>query len=243
MVGLGVLSVHLGCPVLAAGPCCVTRRSGFGGTTRRCTRGLLSGCAGKVRSSGVVQLAAPPTLGPMRHTQTIPFTLAALLLSCAHAAGPVAAPPSPYVGQQTGSIKALSDVEVDGYLKGEGMGMARAAELHHFPGPRHVLMLAKELALTDGQRQETERLFDTMHAKAVTDGARYIVAERELDAFFGHGGDPTPGAFAELVARAARLQGEVRAAHLEAHLAMVKVLTAQQIAAYDRLRGYENGPK
>jgi Spy/CpxP family protein refolding chaperone len=174
----------------------------------------------------------------MRLTRTTTYALATLLLgACAHAPAPVATQ-SPYVGQQTRGIKALSDAEVDGYLKGEGMGMARAAELNHLPGPRHVLMLVRELGLTDAQRQETERLFDTMHAKAVAAGEQYVAAERELDAFFAHGGDLTRGTFAELVARAARLQGEVRAAHLEAHLAMVKVLTSEQIASYDRLRGY-----
>ncbi len=174
----------------------------------------------------------------MRFIRITSYALGAFLLgACAHASPPVATQ-SPYVGQQTRGIKALSDAEVDGYLKGEGMGMARAAELNHLPGPRHVLMLAGELGLTDAQRQETERLFDTMHTKAVAVGKEYVAAERELDAFFAHGGDPAQGSFLELVARAARLQGEVRAAHLEAHLAMVKVLSPQQIASYDRLRGY-----
>jgi hypothetical protein len=39
-------------------------------------------------------------------------------------------------------------------LKGEGMGMAKAAELNGYPGPTHVLTLAKELALTESQLQQ-----------------------------------------------------------------------------------------
>jgi len=35
--------------------------------------------------------------------------------------------------QETREIKALSTEEVDGYLKGEGMGLAKAAELNGFP--------------------------------------------------------------------------------------------------------------
>jgi hypothetical protein len=175
----------------------------------------------------------------MRHAQSTLCTIAALLISCARPEAQTGPPPSAYLGQQTRTIKALSDVEIDGYLKGEGMGMARAAELNHYPGPRHVLMLAKELGLTDRQRGQTERLFDTMHAKAVAAGAKYIAAERELDVFFATNDAYSPSALADLVARAARLLGEVRAAHLDAHLAMAKALTPSQVATYDRLRGYE----
>jgi Spy/CpxP family protein refolding chaperone len=37
----------------------------------------------------------------------------------------------------------------------------------------------------------------------------------------------------------AELRGKLRAAHLKAHLAMKRVLTPEQIAIYDRSRGYE----
>ena len=36
----------------------------------------------------------------------------------------------------------------------------------------------------------------------------------------------------------ATLRGELRLAHLRAHLAMKTILTPEQIEAYDRLRGY-----
>ena len=45
----------------------------------------------------------------------------------------------PYSGQQGRMIKALSSKEVQGLLQGKGMGMAKAAELNQYPGPRHVL--------------------------------------------------------------------------------------------------------
>lgn len=38
---------------------------------------------------------------------------------------------SPYAGQQTREVKALSTQEVDDYLNGRGMGFAKAAELNH----------------------------------------------------------------------------------------------------------------
>ena len=38
-------------------------------------------------------------------------------------------PATPYAGQQTRTIKALSDDEIAALRNGEGMGMAKAAEL------------------------------------------------------------------------------------------------------------------
>ena len=51
-------------------------------------------------------------------------------------------PLSPYAGQQTRAIKALSPEDLAGLLNGEGRGMAKAAELNGYPGPVHVLELA-----------------------------------------------------------------------------------------------------
>ena len=45
---------------------------------------------------------------------------------------------SPYAGQETREIKALSRDEINGYLSGDGMAFAKAAELNHYPGPKHV---------------------------------------------------------------------------------------------------------
>ena len=41
----------------------------------------------------------------------------------------------PYAGQQTRAIKALSDDDIAALRAGEGMGMAKAAELNGYPGP------------------------------------------------------------------------------------------------------------
>ena len=54
---------------------------------------------------------------------------------------------SPYAGQEKREIKALSQEDVEGYLTGQGMGFAKAAELNQYPGPKHVLELARELRL------------------------------------------------------------------------------------------------
>src|SRR4030065_1872841 len=52
---------------------------------------------------------------------------------------------SPYAGQETRGIKSLSDREVQEYLAGRGMGLAKAAELNNYPGPAHVLELSDRL--------------------------------------------------------------------------------------------------
>src|SRR5262245_41365728 len=77
-----------------------------------------------------------------------------------------AEPLSPYIGQEQQEITALSAEEVQGYLSGSGMGLAKAAELHHYPGPRHVLDLAEPLQLSAEQRQKTQSIFEEMRTEA-----------------------------------------------------------------------------
>ena len=62
---------------------------------------------------------------------------------------PAMADVSSYAGQEMRAIKSLSPQEVADLLAGRGMGLAKAAELNHYPGPRHVLDLARELDLTE----------------------------------------------------------------------------------------------
>ena len=66
----------------------------------------------------------------------------------------------PYAGLQTREIKALSHEQMEDLAAGRGMGLALAAELNGYPGPRHVLELATQLSLTDEQRNSIQRLFD-----------------------------------------------------------------------------------
>jgi Spy/CpxP family protein refolding chaperone len=94
------------------------------------------------------------------------------------------APPAPYAGQHNRPIKALSDDDIAALLKGEGMGMAKAAELNGYPGPRHVLDLAAQLKLTPDQRQQVQAIFDRMSASAKPFGAELVERERVLDQLF-----------------------------------------------------------
>ena len=77
---------------------------------------------------------------------------------------------SPYIGQESREIKALSEQEVDAYLNGKGMGYAKAAELNQYPGPRHVLDMAEQLDLTEEQSKKTQAVFDAMKSAAIAFG-------------------------------------------------------------------------
>lgn len=145
--------------------------------------------------------------------------------------------PSPYVGQQHRSIKALSAGEIEGYLLGNGMGFAKVAELNHYPGPKRVLDLAGELGLTEQQRTQTEYVYKKMHYEAVFHGERLVEKERRLDEMFSQQNAREKGA-SILIEEIAGHLGRIRAAHVTAHIAMRSILSPEQIAAYDRLRGY-----
>ena len=43
---------------------------------------------------------------------------------------------APYAGEAGRDIKALSPQDVDAYLNGQGMGLAKAAELNGYAGPK-----------------------------------------------------------------------------------------------------------
>lgn len=143
----------------------------------------------------------------------------------------------PYAGEQSRDIKALSPGEVKQYLSGAGMGYAKAAELNQFPGPMHVLELADKLGLSAQQRVEVKRLMDAHKAEARAIGARFVESERAVDALF-RSGKADQAALAEAVRAAAALAGEYRLSHLETHRRTRGLLTPEQVARYDQLRGY-----
>jgi Spy/CpxP family protein refolding chaperone len=152
--------------------------------------------------------------------------------------GAVAQSSSPYAGQEKRAVKALSEAELRDLTEGRGMGLAKAAELNSYPGPAHVLELASELGLSDAQRTASESLVAPMRERAIALGRQIIEAERDLDhAFADRSIDHDY--LRRQVAKIAALTGELRAVHLETHLAQRAILTPDQIARYDALRGYQ----
>jgi Spy/CpxP family protein refolding chaperone len=151
------------------------------------------------------------------------------------------APRSPYAGWEGRPIKALAPEEVERLLAGEGMGYALAAELNRYPGPRHVLDLADSLELSAAQRDSVEAIRARMNDRAVVLGRALVAAEAALDSSFASGAIDR-ATLRVGTAEIAQLEGELRAAHLEAHLETRGVLADDQVARYDVLRGYAVGP-
>jgi Spy/CpxP family protein refolding chaperone len=144
---------------------------------------------------------------------------------------------SRYPGQQSRSIKALSEEDIAMLENGDGMGMAKAAELNGYPGPRHVLALATQLRLTDDQANRIAALRDRMSAAARPLGLELIDRERRLDQLFANR-EITPERLTVETATIGDIQGRLRAVHLAAHLATRTILSPEQATQYDQLRGY-----
>lgn len=175
------------------------------------------------------------------HRLALPIALAALAVAFVSASQPLAAQePSPYAGLESRPIKALSVEQIEQYRNGEGMGLAMAAELNDYPGPKHVLELASQLELTDEQRRAVQATYDTMHAEAVRLGEAIVERERRLDAMFAEA-SVTEETLRQALDEIGRLQAELRRSHLAAHLETRKLLEPAQIERYSALRGYAGG--
>ena len=144
---------------------------------------------------------------------------------------------SPYAGQQSREVKALSDPEVKDLLAGAGMGMAKAAELNRYPGPMHALELADRMELSAEQRERLTALMHRHKGAARKLGERVVALERELDALFA-AGRATPGEVERLTLAIGEAQGRLRADHLKTHLETTAMLTSDQVDRYVRARGY-----
>jgi len=118
------------------------------------------------------------------------------------------------------------------------MGMARAAELNHYPGPRHVLDFASKLQLSEVQQSKAQEIYDRMHDKAVRLGRVILDKEEEIDDTFKKD-DVDSNRLKTLVMEIVRLRGELRLVHLLAHIEMKRVLSGGQIEKYDELQGYK----
>ena len=143
----------------------------------------------------------------------------------------------PYAGLQKRTIRALSEERVADLLEGRGSGYALAAELNHYPGPKHVLELATELHLSQEQEQVAHDLFTGMDQNAQELGRQLVMLETEMDQSFRLG-EMTENTLNHATSQIASIEGQLRMAHLVTHLRMKAVLTTEQVAHYDQLRGY-----
>ena len=149
---------------------------------------------------------------------------------------------NPYASERERPVKALSPEETSDLAAGRGGGLAKVAELNHYPGPKHVLDLKQELKLTEPQLREIERIHAAMDQEARGLGERIVARETELEARFA-GRRADEASARPLFVEIGQLRGELRFAHVKAHLATARVLSAEQIALYDQLRGYKDKDK
>lgn len=148
---------------------------------------------------------------------------------------------SPYAGEQSRAIKALSPKEIDDLTQGRGMGLAKPAELNRYPGPMHAVELAEPLKLSSRQRQMLAAVMARMSTDAKALGAELLGLERDLDAAFATRAIDVQR-LKDLTEQIGAKQGALRAVHLVAHLETAAALSAEQIARYDVLRGYAGAP-
>lgn len=146
----------------------------------------------------------------------------------------------PYAGLQTREIKALSREQMGDLAAGRGMGLALAAELNGYPGPRHVLELGTQLSLTDEQRSKVQGLFDSMRSEALPLGQKLLSAESDLNRAFVER-TITAEKLEAMTAGIGELQGKLRDTHLKYHLATAALLNPDQLRRYNDLRGYTAG--
>lgn len=144
---------------------------------------------------------------------------------------------SPYAGEQSREIKALSPQEAAQLRDGAGMGFAKAAELNRYPGPMHALEHGAALRLTDAQRRALEELMSRHKAEARALGAQVLQLEGELDALFATR-KATAGAVDATLARIADVTARLRGSHLKAHLETTAILSPAQVDRYVEVRGY-----
>lgn len=145
---------------------------------------------------------------------------------------------SAYAGEETRSIKSLSDDDLSELRRGGGWGFAKAAELNGMPGPFHVLKMADQIALDDDQKIRVRIIFENMQREAIVEGARYISLEEDLEAKFRKRDVSATELKTDLV-EIEESRARLRFAHLSAHLMLLDILTEPQVDTYNRLRGYK----
>ena len=149
--------------------------------------------------------------------------------------------PSPYVGQETRSIKSLSAEDLAELKRGGGWGLARTAELNGIPGPAHLLELKDRIPLNSDQVTAITVIFNDMRAAAITEGEHLIAREETLETAF-RDRSVTDGSLLEMLSQIGEARTALRYTHLAAHLKTLPLLTDEQIARYNILRGYADDP-
>lgn len=144
---------------------------------------------------------------------------------------------SPYAGEESRAVKSLSPEDIAELRRGGGWGLAKTAELNGMPGPVHLLELEDQIPLTPEQAEAITGIYERMRAKAIAEGERYIAHERALEEAF-RARTVTEENLRAMLGDIERSRARLRFIHLVAHLGTPELLTDEQIARYNALRGY-----
>ena len=147
--------------------------------------------------------------------------------------------PSPYVGEEARPVKSLSPEDLAELRRGGGWGLAKAAELNGMPGPDHLLELKDAIPLAPEQVEAITAIYARMREAAIAEGERFIAAEQTLEDAF-RAATVTEESLRGMLDDIERIRSQLLFIHLSAHLGTPALLTEDQIARYDALRGYRS---
>ena len=137
----------------------------------------------------------------------------------------------------TPRLSQLSDAQARAYLTGHEYGLARSATVHQFPSPAIVLSMIPQLVLFEDQSDPVKAIYDRTHTKVVELGKQLVDEETKIDHAL-EAEEPDPAALEVMIRESARLQGELRLAHIQAHLQTKKLLRPDQLTRYGALHGH-----
>ena len=144
----------------------------------------------------------------------------------------------PCPGRDDRAIAALSQERMASLFAGQGLGYAKAAELNGWPGPLHALELADQLSLDRVARAKVEAIRREMLGEARRLGSLLVESERSLNAQFTSG-TANEESIKTATAVISKVEAQLRAVHLIAHLRVTPILTHRQRRLYASLRGYD----
>jgi hypothetical protein len=146
---------------------------------------------------------------------------------------------SKYVGQEKRFIKSLSPDDISELKRGGGWGLAKAAELNGVPGPAHLLELKEQIPLTKSQIDAITQLYDQMKSSAIDLGNQLIELEKKLEIGFQTNGI-TAKTLRSSLSAISQVRTNLRFVHLATHLETPNILSKEQVAKYNSLRGYSD---
>jgi hypothetical protein len=168
----------------------------------------------------------------------LPFVLPLILFAAdGQAAGGHGGHKSKYAGQETRTIKSLSEDDIAELRRGGGWGLAKAAELNGVPGPAHLLEMKAAVPLSADQVTKIEALYQDMKAKAIKQGEELIALELKLERHFTER-TITDDILQASLSDIAAARKNLRYMHLATHLKTPGILSEAQINKYNTLRGY-----